>query len=141
MFGDTISGFVRAPINDIQAILTLKKKYSNIVAVMLEPIQGEGGINISNNDFLKKVRKHCTSNKWLLIFDEVQCGIGRTGNWFAFQKAGIKPDVLTLAKGLGSGIPIGALLVKGSRRYTWSGRPWFNIWWQSLSNAGWINYS
>ena len=114
MFGDTISGFVRVPINDIDAILAIEKNYSNIAAVMLEPIQGEGGINISKNDFLKKVRKLCTSNKWLLIFDEVQCGIGRTGNWFAFQKAGIKPDVLTLAKGLGSGVPIGALLVKGS---------------------------
>ena len=81
---------------------------------MLEPIQGEGGINISRNDFLKKIRQLCTYNKWLLIFDEVQCGIGRTGKWFAFQKAGIKPDVLTLAKGLGSGVPIGALLVKKS---------------------------
>ncbi|MDA9688978.1 aspartate aminotransferase family protein [Betaproteobacteria bacterium] len=112
MFGDTISGFVRVPINDIDAILALEKNYCNIVAVMLEPIQGEGGINISKNNFLKRVRKLCTSNKWLLIFDEVQCGIGRTGNWFAFQKAGIKPDILTLAKGLGSGVPIGALLVK-----------------------------
>ena len=98
MFGDTISGFVRAPINDVEAILAIEKNYPDIVAVMLEPIQGEGGINISKNDFLKKVRKLCTSNKWLLIFDEVQCGIGRTGNWFAFQKAGIKPDVLTLQK-------------------------------------------
>ena len=112
MFGDTISGFVRAPINDVEAIFAMEQKYPDIAAVMLEPIQGEGGINISKNDFLKKIRKLCTSNKWLLIFDEVQCGIGRTGNWFAFQKAGIKPDVLTLAKGLGSGVPIGALLVK-----------------------------
>ena len=112
MFGDTISGFVRVPINDIDTILAIKKSNPNIVAVMLEPIQGEGGINISTNDFLKKIRKLCTSNKWLLILDEVQCGIGRTGNWFAFQKAGIRPDVLTLAKGLGSGVPIGALLVK-----------------------------
>tara|TARA_B100000035_G_scaffold274042_1_gene250157 strand:+ start:706 stop:1785 length:1080 start_codon:yes stop_codon:yes gene_type:complete len=114
MFGDTISGFVRAPINDIEAILAIEKNYSNIAAVMLEPIQGEGGINISRNDFLKKIRKICTSKKWLLIFDEVQCGIGRTGKWFAFQKARIKPDILTLAKGLGSGVPIGALVVKGS---------------------------
>lgn len=114
MFGDTISGFVRAPLNDVEAIFAIAQNYPDIAAVMLEPIQGEGGINISKNDFLKKIRKLCTSNKWLLIFDEVQCGIGRTGNWFAFQKAGIKPDVLTLAKGLGSGVPIGALLVKGS---------------------------
>tara|TARA_B100000575_G_C23141764_1_gene664628 strand:- start:1141 stop:2304 length:1164 start_codon:yes stop_codon:yes gene_type:complete len=112
MFGDAISGFIRVPINDLKAIQSVEAKYSNIAAVMLEPIQGEGGINISKNIVLKQIRKLCTSNNWLLIFDEVQCGVGRTGKWFAFQKAGIKPDILTLAKGLGSGVPIGALLVK-----------------------------
>ena len=86
MFGDTISGFVRAPINDVEAILAIEKNYPDIVAVMLEPIQGEGGINISKNDFLKKIRKLCTSNKWLLIFDEVQCGLVEQGIGLRFKK-------------------------------------------------------
>ncbi len=111
-FGNSMSGFIRAPINDIRAIKDLAKKYDNIVAVMLEPIQGEGGINLSEVKFLKDLRMLCSKNKWLLILDEVQCGIARTGKWFAFQWAGITPDVVTLAKGLGSGVPIGATLVK-----------------------------
>ena len=111
-FGNSMPGFIRAPINDIRAVKDLSKKYDNIVAVMLEPIQGEGGINLSEVKFLKDLRMLCSKKKWLLILDEVQCGIARTGKWFAFQWAGITPDVVTLAKGLGSGVPIGATLVK-----------------------------
>ena len=84
-----------------------------MVAVLLEPIQGEGGIHVAHSQFLKDVRALCDANEWLLMFDEVQCGVARTGKWFAHQHAGVKPDVMTLAKGLGSGVPIGACLAAG----------------------------
>jgi acetylornithine/N-succinyldiaminopimelate aminotransferase len=83
------------------------------VAVLMEPIQGEGGINLAHKDYLRALRRVCDEKNWLLMVDEVQCGIGRTGVWFAHQHAGIKPDVMTLAKGLGSGVPIGACLAAG----------------------------
>jgi len=85
----------------------------NVVAVLFEPIQGEGGINVAHNEYMRAVRKICDEKNWLLMVDEVQCGLGRTGVWFAHQHAGILPDVMTLAKGLGSGVPIGACLAAG----------------------------
>src|SRR5262249_24087330 len=87
---------------------------ASIVAVLLEPIQGEGGIHIAGLDYLKQVRALCDARQWLMMLDEVQCGVGRTGKWFAHQHAGIRPDVMTLAKGLGSGVPVGACLAAGA---------------------------
>ena len=104
---------ISLPYNDISALERAFKEYNHdIAAVIIEPIAGNMGFIPADKSFLELLRKTTKANKSLLIFDEVQCGIGRTGNWFAFQKAGIKPDVLTLAKGLGSGVPIGALVVK-----------------------------
>jgi len=89
----------------------LAEEHEGIVAVMLEPVQGEGGINPARNDYLRELRALCDEHGWLLMLDEVQCGIARTGKWFAYQWAGIQPDVMSLAKGLGSGVPVGALVV------------------------------
>mgnify|MGYP001556899416 CR=1 FL=1 len=113
-FEPLVQGFVRVPYNDIGAIRQLAKTHSNIVAVMIEPIQGEGGIRIPSDDYLPELRKLCDEQEWLLMLDEIQTGIGRTGMFFAYQHANIKPDVLTLAKGLGNGVPIGACLVGGT---------------------------
>jgi acetylornithine/N-succinyldiaminopimelate aminotransferase len=110
-FGPLVEGFVRVPLNDIGALQAVAKSHPNVVAVFLETIQGEGGINPSNNQFLRDLRKVCDEHDWLLMLDEVQCGIGRTGKWFAHQWAGIQPDVMPLAKGLGSGVPVGAIVV------------------------------
>ncbi|MBU6258444.1 MAG: aspartate aminotransferase family protein [Burkholderiales bacterium] len=110
-FGPLVEGFVRVPLNDLAAIEHEARTNPNVVAVFLEVIQGEGGINQSRNDYLQGLRAICDRQDWLLMLDEVQCGIGRTGQWFAHQWAGIKPDVMPLAKGLGSGVPIGALVV------------------------------
>ncbi|MDE2368159.1 MAG: aspartate aminotransferase family protein [Burkholderiales bacterium] len=110
-FGPLVEGFVRVPLNDLAAIEHEAKTNPNVVAVFLEVIQGEGGINRSRNEYLQGLRAICDRQDWLLMLDEVQCGIGRTGRWFAHQWAGIKPDVMPLAKGLGSGVPIGALVV------------------------------
>ncbi len=110
-FGPLVEGFVRVPMNDLAAIEAVAKSNPNIVAVFLETIQGEGGINVSRNEYLQGLRRLCDEHEWLLMLDEVQCGIGRTGKWFAHQWAGIKPDVMPLAKGLGSGVPIGAIVV------------------------------
>jgi acetylornithine aminotransferase len=109
-FGPLVEGFVRVPLNDVAAIESIAKTNKNVVAVFLEVIQGEGGINPSSIEYLKSVRRICDDNGWLLMLDEVQCGMGRTGKWFAHQWAGIKPDVMPLAKGLGSGVPIGAFV-------------------------------
>ena len=112
-FEPLVAGFVRVPYNDLDAIAQVAEANRNIVAVMLEPIQGEGGIHIADIAYQRALREMCTAREWLLIVDEVQSGIGRTGRWFAHQHAGIVPDVMTLAKGLGSGVPIGACIGAG----------------------------
>ncbi|MDR3353048.1 MAG: aspartate aminotransferase family protein [Zoogloeaceae bacterium] len=112
-FAPLLEGFVRVPRNDLAALAAALRENSGIVAVMLEAIQGEGGIALLADDYLRGIRQLCTEHDCLLICDEVQCGMGRTGKWFGFQHAGILPDVLTLAKGLGSGVPIGACLAGG----------------------------
>lgn len=109
-FGPLVPGFVRVPLNDIEALKAKTAGNGNIVAVFFETIQGEGGVNPMRIEYLKQVRELCTQNDWLLMIDEVQCGMGRTGKWFAHQWAGIVPDVMPLAKGLGSGVPIGAVV-------------------------------
>jgi acetylornithine/N-succinyldiaminopimelate aminotransferase len=109
-FGPLVEGFVRVPLNDIAAIEKVAASNPNVVAIFLEVIQGEGGINPAHADYLRQARRICDDKGWLLMLDEVQCGMGRTGKWFAHQWAGIKPDVMPLAKGLGSGVPIGAFV-------------------------------
>jgi acetylornithine/N-succinyldiaminopimelate aminotransferase len=109
-FEPLVEGFVRVPLNDLAAIEEVARRNPNVVAVFLETIQGEGGINPSRWDYLQGLRRVCDERGWLLMLDEVQCGIGRTGKWFAHQWAGIVPDVMPLAKGLGSGVPIGAIV-------------------------------
>ncbi|WP_153144758.1 aspartate aminotransferase family protein [Dechloromonas sp. H13] len=112
-FEPLVSGFVRVPYDDLAAIKTVAEHHNNIVAVMLEIVQGEGGINLASVQFQKDLRQLCDELGWLLICDEVQCGMARTGQWFGYQHAGIQPDIATLAKGLGSGVPIGACMVGG----------------------------
>ena len=109
-FEPLVQGFVRAPYNDIESIENIAKNNSNIVAIMVEPVQGESGIQIPDADYLNKLREICDQNEWLLMLDEIQTGMGRTGEWFAFQHNNIKPDVMTLAKALANGVPIGACL-------------------------------
>jgi acetylornithine/N-succinyldiaminopimelate aminotransferase len=109
-FGPLVEGFVRVPLNDVAAIEEIAGTHKNVVAVFLEVIQGEGGINPATVEYLREVRRVCDENEWLLMLDEVQCGMGRTGKWFAHQWAGIQPDVMPLAKGLGSGVPVGAIV-------------------------------
>ena len=109
-FGPLVEGFIRVPMNNIAAIEKATANNPNVVAVFFETIQGEGGINPMSADYLRAVRKLCDERDWLLMIDEVQCGIGRTGQWFAHQWAGIQADVMPLAKGLGSGVPIGAVV-------------------------------
>jgi acetylornithine aminotransferase len=109
-FGPLVEGFVRVPLNDVAAIEEAARTRPNVVAVFLEVIQGEGGINASRADYLRALHRICDEKQWLLMLDEVQCGIGRTGKWFAHQWADIRPDVMPLAKGLGSGVPIGAIV-------------------------------
>ncbi|MEJ8849074.1 aspartate aminotransferase family protein [Variovorax rhizosphaerae] len=109
-FGPLVEGFIRVPLNDIEALKKATEGNPNVVAVFFETIQGEGGINPMRWDYLKQVRALCDQKDWLMMIDEVQCGMGRTGKWFAHQWAGIKPDVMPLAKGLGSGVPIGAVV-------------------------------
>ena len=112
-FEPLVSGFVRVPYSDLDAIRAVAEHNKNVVAVMLEMVQGEGGINIASVEFQRGLRQLCDEQGWLLMCDEVQCGIGRTGKWFGFQQGGVLPDVTTLAKGLGSGVPIGACLTAG----------------------------
>ena len=109
-FGPLLEGFVRVPVNDIASLKKATQGNPNIVAVFFEAIQGEGGVIPMHMDYLRDVRKLCDEKDWLLMIDEVQCGMGRTGKWFAHQWAGIVPDVMPLAKGLGSGVPIGAVV-------------------------------
>ncbi|MDD2776778.1 MAG: acetylornithine transaminase [Gallionella sp.] len=112
-FEPLVSGFVRVPYNDLDAIRHIAEHHNNIVAVLVEPVQGEGGIRTLDADYLPQLREICDAQNWLLMLDEVQSGMGRTGRWFAHQHTSIVPDVMTLAKGLGSGVPIGACLTAG----------------------------
>lgn len=112
-FEPLVTGFVRVPFGDADAVDKLAEHHNNIVAVLVEPFQGEGGVNIPEADYLSKLRTICDRNEWLMMLDEVQTGIGRTGTWFAFQHGDVMPDVMTLAKGLGSGVPVGACLARG----------------------------
>ncbi len=115
-FEPLVSGFVRVPYDDVEAVKQVASRKNNVVAILVEPVQGEGGINIPKDasGYLETLREICDANGWLLMLDEVQTGIGRTGTWFAFQHTKIKPDVMSLAKGLGSGVPIGACVARGA---------------------------
>jgi acetylornithine aminotransferase len=110
-FEPLVQGFVRVPLNDLDAVRQIAEHNKNIAAVMIEPIQGEGGINVSRLEHLRGLKQVCDENGWLFISDEVQCGMGRSGKWFIYQHAGFQPDVVALAKGLGSGVPVGACVV------------------------------
>lgn len=112
-FEPLVSGFVRVPYNDLDAVRTIAKNDKTIVAVLLEIVQGEGGVNIADVEYQRGLHRLCDQMGWLFVCDEVQCGMGRTGTWFGFQHAGIRPDVVTLAKGLGGGVPVGACLAAG----------------------------
>lgn len=113
-FEPLLSGFIRVPYDDIKAVQQAGENNRDIVAVLFEVLQGEGGINVADLEYVRQLRRVCDERGWLLMIDEVQSGIGRTGKWFAYQHAGIEPDVITLAKGLGSGVPVGACL--GAKR-------------------------
>jgi acetylornithine/N-succinyldiaminopimelate aminotransferase len=113
-FEPLVQGFVRVPLNDLEAVRQVAEHNRNVVAVLVEPIQGEGGINVSRLDYLRGLKEICDRREWLFIADEVQCGLGRTGKWFVYQHAGLQPDVVALAKGLASGVPVGAC-VTGNR--------------------------
>ncbi|MCV6612136.1 MAG: aspartate aminotransferase family protein [Amphritea sp.] len=119
-FEPLVSGFVRAPFNDVEAVRNIISNNPNVVAILVEPVQGEGGVVIPADDYLNNLRELCDANDMLLMLDEVQTGNGRTGSYFAFQQNGITPDVLTTAKGLGNGVPIGACLAKGKAAETLS---------------------
>lgn len=112
-FEPLVNGFIRAPYDDIEAIKTIASHSTNIVAILVEPIQGEGGVRIPADNYLNELRDICDANSWLLMLDEVQTGNGRTGEYFAYQHNGILPDVVTTAKGLANGVPIGACLAQG----------------------------
>jgi len=112
-FAPLVPGFIRVPYNNITAIEELAQQHPEIVAILVEPIQGEGGIIVPAADYLEKLREVCDQQGWLLMLDEVQTGMGRTGRWFAYQHTSILPDVMTLAKSLGNGVPIGACLARG----------------------------
>lgn len=114
-FEPLVSGFIRVPYDDVEAVKQVALHHPNVVAVLVEPVQGEGGINIPKDagGYLEALRQVCDAHDWLLMLDEVQTGIGRTGTWFSFQHTAIKPDVMSLAKGLGSGVPIGACVASG----------------------------
>ena len=112
-FEPLVKGFVRVPYNDLEAIRQVADHNIDVVAVLVEPIQGEGGVRMVDIHYLEQLRQICDQHNWLLMLDEVQCGTGRTGKWFAHQHSGILPDVMTLAKGLGSGVPVGACLASG----------------------------
>ncbi len=112
-FEPLVPGFLRVPYDDIAAIRLAAESTPGIVAVLVEPVQGEGGVRIASADYFRELRTLCDRHDWLLMLDEVQTGMGRTGTWFGFQHAGVTPDVITLAKGLGNGFPIGACLARG----------------------------
>ncbi len=113
-FEPLVTGFVRVPFDDMAALETVAENSPQVVAVLVEPIQGEGGVRIPAPDYLARLRALCDRMGWLLMLDEVQTGMGRTGRWFAFQDSGILPDVLLLAKALGNGVPMGACLARGA---------------------------
>ncbi|PXX10908.1 aspartate aminotransferase family protein [Nitrosomonas ureae] len=113
-FEPLLSGFVRVPYNSMEAITQVAANNKDVVAVLVEPFQGEGGVNIPEVYYLRKLRDLCDQNGWFLMLDEIQSGIGRSGKWFAFQHSHIMPDVITLAKGLAGGVPIGACLARGA---------------------------
>jgi acetylornithine aminotransferase len=115
-FEPLVQGFVRVPLNDLDAVRHVAEHNKNVVAVFVEPIQGEGGINVSRLEYLRGLKEICDREEWLFMSDEVQCGLGRTGKWFVYQHAGIQPDVVPLAKGLASGVPVGACVVGGRAR-------------------------
>ena len=112
-FEPLVSGFVRVPFNDLSAVRAVAEHNPSVVAVLLEVLQGEGGIHMARAEYLQELRKLCDEQGWLLICDEVQCGMGRIGTWFGYQHSGILPDVVTLAKGLAGGVPVGACLAGG----------------------------
>jgi len=131
-FEPLVSGFIRVPYNDVEAIRAVAKNNKNIVAVLVEPIQGEGGVNVPDTQYLNQIRSLCDKHNWLMMLDEIQTGICRTGAWFAHQHNNIKPDVMTLAKSLGNGFPIGAciagkkaanILQPGNHGSTYGGNP------------------
>jgi acetylornithine aminotransferase len=113
-FEPLVHGFVRVPFGDAESVRNVARTRSDVVAVFVEPILGEGGVVVPPADYLQSLREICDANGWLLMLDEVQTGMGRTGCWFAHQHAGIVPDVMTLAKSLGNGVPVGACLVGGA---------------------------
>lgn len=113
-FEPLVQGFARVTYNEMDGIRNIAKNNKNVVAILVEPIQGEGGINIPNENYLNNIREICDENGWLMMLDEIQTGMGRTGKWFAYQHSDIKPDVITLAKALGNGVPIGACLARGA---------------------------
>jgi len=112
-FEPLVPGFVRVPFNDLETVRGIAERDSNVCAIMIEPIQGEGGINVATMEYLRALREICDRKEWLFIADEVQCGVGRTGKWFVCQQAGFTPDVLPLAKGLAGGVPVGACVTAG----------------------------
>ncbi|MBX9902993.1 MAG: acetylornithine transaminase [Burkholderiales bacterium] len=112
-FEPLVTGFVRVPFNDLEAVRRVAVSNRNVVAVLAELVQGEGGVSVCDDDYLKGLREICDANGWLLMLDEVQTGMGRTGRMFAFQHYGVMPDVITLAKGLGGGVPVGACVARG----------------------------
>mgnify|MGYP002135706208 FL=1 len=131
-FEPLVEGFIRVPLNDIDALKKATQDRNDVVAVFFETIQGEGGVNPMRIEYLQQVRQLCDARDWLMMIDEVQCGVGRTGKWFAHQWAGIKADVMPLAKGLGSGVPVGAvvagpkaanILQPGNHGTTFGGNP------------------
>lgn len=117
-FEPLVKGFVRVPYNDVAAVAQIAEHNKSVVAILVEPVQGEGGIQVPAPTYLQELRRLCDNNGWLLMLDEIQTGIARTGSWFAFQQAGIIPDVMALAKGLGAGMPIGACLARGEAAET-----------------------
>jgi acetylornithine aminotransferase len=113
-FEPLLRGFIRVPFNDLDAIRAVANNKSDTVAVLVEPVQGEGGINVPDADYLAGIREICNARGWLMMLDEIQTGMGRTGRWFAYQHEGLLPDVVTVAKALGNGVPIGACLARGT---------------------------
>ncbi len=117
-FEPLVQGFIRVPYNDIEAIKNIAATQSDVVAILVEPVQGEAGVIVPDKNYLTHLREICDDNEWLLMLDEIQTGLCRTGKWFAFQHSDIQPDVMTLAKSLGNGVPIGACLAKGIAAHT-----------------------
>jgi acetylornithine aminotransferase len=117
-FEPLVKGFLRVPYNDLQAIENIAKNDKNVVGVLVEPVQGESGINIPSDNYLSGIRDICNKHNWLMMLDEIQTGMGRSGKWFAFQHDTFLPDIMTLAKGLGNGFPIGACIARGEAAQT-----------------------